>query len=113
MKYSIIQLSHFIIPVICILSSVFSPAECQHLGDFTGKIIDAQTSHGIAGAWIKIEELDSTVKGDEAGNFILHGIPEGNYTLTLQAPGYGRTVILGVPIIRDQIVYQEYFFTKR
>lgn len=90
----------------------FSPAQGQNSGDLAGKIIDVNTFSGIAEALIKIEELDSISRSDRSGTFIFHAIPEGTYTLTIQAPGYGRTVILGVSVIKGQVLYQEYFLQK-
>ncbi len=112
MKYGIAQLSYFGIAGIFFLLLMYSPAKCQNPGDLSGKIIDAQTSAGIPDALIKIEELDKMIKSDTAGYFILRAIPEGSYTLTIQAPGYGRTVILSVPVMKGQIIYQEYFLQK-
>jgi len=99
-------------PVILLLLSWFSPAQGQNSGDLAGKIIDVNTLSGIAEVLIKIEELDSISRSDRSGTFIFHAIPEGTYTLTIQAPGYGRTVILGVSVIKGQVLYQEYFLQK-
>ena len=57
----------------------------------------------VAGAWVRLVELDQTVTTDVAGQFIFEGIRRGSYTLTGGAPGHATvTRAIDVPSLSGE-----------
>ncbi len=103
---------HILFLLAGVLLLPFSRADSRETGELAGRIIDVSSNRGIPRVMIKIGEMDSIYYSDDAGKFLLRGLREGNYILTLQAAGYGRTVLLGIPVLAGQVLYQEYFLQK-
>jgi uncharacterized surface anchored protein len=61
-------------------------------GSIQGRITDAVTGGGLAGAIINVNDQNSflvqTVIADSGGNYQITGLPPGNYTLIAQASNY-------------------------
>ena len=78
----------FIILLLC-MSAVAASAQ----GLIKGKVLDRQTSEPLGFVAVKLvrQGTDALVQGtvtDEEGNFLLDGLPNGNYTLQLSFVGY-------------------------
>jgi hypothetical protein len=57
----------------------------------------------VAGAWIRLVELDKTVTTDATGQFIFEGIRQGAYTLTGGVPGHATvTRVVEVPSLSGE-----------
>ena len=56
-------------------------------GSISGKVTDASTGAGIAGATVSDGPASATT--DSTGAYTLAGVPAGTYTLTVSASGYG------------------------
>lgn len=66
------------------------PATGNTADDFnvTGNVNDSVTGNPIAGAKVKLVELDIQVLTDESGNYGIEGVPAGGYTVEMVANGY-------------------------
>ncbi|MBN2366024.1 MAG: TonB-dependent receptor, partial [Calditrichaeota bacterium] len=105
--------THLFSFIFCGLVIIFTGnISAQGTGQLAGKIIDVKSGSGIPDALIKIDKLDSVHYSQGNGYFEFSGIPEGSYTITIQAPGYGRTILLNVPVISAEVVYREIFLEK-
>lgn len=77
------------------LCPVAAWSQAQNGGTVTGVITD--TSHGLlpgAAITLRSEERGNTfeAKANEQGEYTLNGIPQGAYTLQVDAPGFGQYV---------------------
>jgi hypothetical protein len=95
-----------------IFLTFYSYAAAQKNGGIAGKVIDVQKNSGISRVLIRIEELDSVKYTGNDGFFEFRDIPEGTYTIILQAPGYGRTIFLGLPVISNEVIYKQFYLQK-
>ncbi|MCK6601307.1 MAG: TonB-dependent receptor [Bacteroidetes bacterium] len=57
-------------------------------GDFTGKVVDAETNKPIPDVVVRIENLDLTEKTSATGEFVLTRLKGGTYTLRFLHVGY-------------------------
>ncbi|MFQ5631568.1 MAG: carboxypeptidase-like regulatory domain-containing protein, partial [bacterium] len=78
-------------PVVFLAISIFflpkiSPA--QNTGAIEGKVIDAKTSHPVAGANVLIDGTDYGAASDSTGAFRIDAIPAGRHTLKVLVIGY-------------------------
>jgi outer membrane cobalamin receptor len=72
-------------------------AHAQHAGQIMGTVIDAATSHGVAGVAIRLPALQRTAVTDAAGHFALRGIEPGEWTLHVERLGFvARTSIVTI-----------------
>jgi hypothetical protein len=97
---------------LCMFLTFYSYAPAQATGGIAGKVIDVQKNSGIPRVLIRIEELDSIKYTGNEGLFEFRDIPEGSYTIILQATGYGRTIFLGLPVISNEVVYKQFYLQK-
>jgi len=81
-------------------------------GGLAGRIVDVKTQKALPGVLVKIAELDTSQFSSQKGEFVFRGLPAGEYTLSFQAPAYGKTILLNVPVIAGQVVYKEIFLEK-
>lgn len=80
----------------------FVPGEAAGPGDagtIGGAIRDAAGSV-VAGATIRIEEIDVEVQADDSGLFEIE-VPRGKYTLTISAPGYQTVRKAGLRVVAN------------
>jgi PKD repeat protein len=56
------------------------------LGSISGNLTDVQTSQPVEGATVGCGTRQ--VKTDSSGRYIMAGVPQGSYTVTISAPGY-------------------------
>ncbi|GAB4331164.1 MAG: TonB-dependent receptor [Calditrichia bacterium] len=81
-------------------------------GAITGNIIDAATAAGLEGAFIKVAGIDSTHLSGKNGFYYIKNIPAGSATLVVEAAGFGRTVVLDIPIIPGEVIYRDIYLQK-
>jgi len=58
-----------------------------------GTVVDQSTGEVLPGAQVKINGLDQTVYTDLDGNFEVHGIKPGSYTLDVSLVSYSENKI--------------------
>jgi thermitase len=56
------------------------------LGSIAGNVTDVQTSQPVEGATVSCGTREA--KTDSSGRYIMAGVPQGSYTVTVSAPGY-------------------------
>lgn len=79
------------------LSGIYFQAEAQNCNiTITGHVENAETHELLAGASIKIIELDSLLSTDEKGDFTIHGLCEGVYHIEISH--------IGCETIRERVV---------
>jgi hypothetical protein len=91
-------------PPVTTLFSEYGTVEEPELEEMTA-IGGVVTSSGqpVAGAWVRLVELDQTVTTDATGQFIFEGIRRGAYTLTGGAPGHATvTRAIDVPSLSGE-----------
>jgi len=65
-----------------------SPAKSAAPGAIVGTITDADTDQPISGATITIPALGLTTMSGYFGEYFIGGLPDGQYTVCVSAPGY-------------------------
>ena len=60
-----------------------------HAGTIKGTVISEDDNAGLPGAKVYLRSTRLACLTDGSGNFILKGIPSGNYTLVVEYIGYG------------------------
>jgi protocatechuate 3,4-dioxygenase beta subunit len=63
------------------------------LGSLEGTVTDRLTGRPIAGARLRLLELGLEAATDSSGRYVFRDIPSGEYTLTVEAPGYRPTAL--------------------
>ncbi len=66
---------------------MLAPVPKKKTASLTGKVSDAESGKGIAGAVVKLEGV-SSVQTDPNGIYKMENIPVGAYTITVSAPDY-------------------------
>jgi hypothetical protein len=67
-----------------------------------GGVVRSGTSP-VAGAWVRLAELDDTVSTNAAGQFLFTGLRRGTYTLQAGAPGHAMVArTIAVPILSGE-----------
>lgn len=67
-------------------------------GTIAGRVIDAQTNQGIAGALVEVLTTDKSATTDAQGNFTIPQVPVGTYTVQASAPNYKPGSVSGVVV---------------
>ncbi len=70
-----------------------TPAEAQQTGALTGYLKITGTDAPVMNARVQVVNLDIFVTTDERGYFAMERVPEGIYTLVIQAPGLQPKVV--------------------
>ncbi len=94
------------------LYGCFNRSLAQSTGLLAGKVRDIASNRPLKNVLVKISETGQTTHTNSRGEFEFTGLPEGVYTLLLQLPGYGRTIVLDLPVIRGETTYKEIFLQK-
>jgi TonB-dependent receptor len=67
-------------------------------GSLRGRVLDADFGDPVAGASIRMLELDAVATSDREGFFLFPDVPPGRYTVTATREGYQRAVAPDVAI---------------
>ncbi len=67
-----------------------------------GKVSDAANAEALAGASIRIIELDIVAYASHDGSFSLNEIPSGTYTLVVNYVGYEKLILSSFSIDKTQ-----------
>ena len=70
-----------------------TPAEAQQTGTLNGYLKIAGTDGPVMNARIQVVNMDIFVITDERGYFTMERVPEGFYTLVIQAPGFQPKIV--------------------
>ncbi|MBN9383762.1 MAG: TonB-dependent receptor [Chitinophagaceae bacterium] len=68
-------------------------------GILKGRIVDFETSQPLPGATLTLLENGLTVLSDDRGYYMLKGVPEGRYDLTVSYAGYEKNYLSGIRVI--------------
>ncbi len=72
--------------------------EEKKMSSLQGKVIDANTSEGLAGVVIEVEGTDIKVFTDFDGNFTLPALPEGSYNLISSFVSYNELKLRNIKV---------------
>jgi hypothetical protein len=56
--------------------------------EFRGDVVDVDTKRPVEGANVALDETAFAETTDEAGEFVMTGVPVGEYTVRIKAEGY-------------------------
>ena len=70
-------------------------------GKIAGTVYDSETGYPLAGATVRIEEIDVTCASDADGEFFLINVPVGTYTLSARSVGYSAIAKFEVKVLLD------------
>lgn len=68
------------------------PLNAQNIVNFSGRVIDSETSIGLANANVYFPELGLGTATNNAGNFRMTGLPRGSHLFEVTSIGYGKKV---------------------
>ena len=68
------------------------PLNAQNIVNFSGRVIDSETSIGLANANVYFPELGLGTATNNAGNFRMTGLPRGSHLFDVTSIGYGKKV---------------------
>ena len=78
-------------------------AQSTTKGKISGTAVDAETGDPLIGANVYLENTSLGSASDLDGNFLIMGVPTGNYTLVVSVVGYAETKITDVIVKNDEI----------
>ncbi|GAB4365776.1 MAG: TonB-dependent receptor [Calditrichia bacterium] len=84
----------------------------QNTGELAGKVVDVATNKGIDSVLVTVSGTEHFTYTDRNGEFLIRGVLPGEYAITLQAPGYGRVILLNVPVLAGEVLYKEVFLQR-
>lgn len=94
----------------CVLLSSASPALAQQRGSVTGRVLDA-SGLALPGATVTITEQNTgftrTVVTAETGGFAIPNLDPGQYTITVEMPGFAALKQPDVVLTSGMVVTQE------
>lgn len=82
--------------MITLSTAALAGGEGKKVAQITGKVIDASTAEGVAGAVVEVEGTDIKVYTDFEGNFILPAMVEGSYTIKSSSISYSEVKLRGI-----------------
>ncbi len=81
-----------------------SPVTSQSVkGKIAGRLVDAETGSPLIGANVIIQGTNLGAASDLDGNYLIHAVPPGSYTLVVMMMGYSRIVISDVVVTANQV----------
>jgi hypothetical protein len=93
------------IAVVAVALSLAGPASADVLtGQVVGRVLDADTGKAVAGATVTATSpgwIPQVVTTDARGNYVLTLLPPAIYSVTVHAPGYGKTLERDVRVMLD------------
>lgn len=78
-------------------------AQPRGKGKISGTAVDAETGDPLIGANVYLENTSLGSASDLDGNFLIMGVPAGNYTLIVSVIGYAETKITDVIVKNEEI----------
>ena len=72
-------------------------------GKIAGKLVDGETGGPLIGANVIIQGTNMGAASDLEGNYLILGVPPGNYTLLVMMMGYARVTIKDVVVTAGQV----------
>jgi len=82
--------------VILLIASL--TAQSSEKGKISGTAVDAETGDPLIGANVYLENTSLGSASDFDGNFLITGVPAGNYTLVISVVGYAETKVTDVVV---------------
>jgi len=79
-------------------------ADAQATGNITGVVTDSATSRPVTDVQIAIEGTRFVALTDEAGRYMITGLPAGTYNIDARRIGFQRASITGVVVAAGQTV---------
>jgi hypothetical protein len=90
--------------LLCITQSIMA----AYSGDVKGRVYDRDTKEVLPGANIVVVGTSLGAASDMNGNYVIHGIPLGSYTLSVSYVGYKSTTIK-IKLKEGEVLQQDIF----
>ena len=94
-----IKLTLAILAAVSLIAAAIIMAEPT--GRISGTVVDSQTNLPIAGASVLIVGTNRGANTDSLGNFLIKGVPPGNYTLRITGVGYQALQLINLTVKAD------------
>ena len=85
-----------------ILLLTFSGVILAQNGTIKGSIVDSKTNEPLIGASVLIEGTTNGAAADLDGNFAIHNVAEGTYTLVVSYVSYASVTKKGVSVVKNK-----------
>jgi outer membrane receptor protein involved in Fe transport len=92
---------YFLGTLMLVLLTLIGIAYAGTTGKLTGKVTDADTGEPVIGANILIDGTYMGAAADVKGEYVINNIPPGEYTVSISAVGYQKTIVEKVLIKID------------
>jgi uncharacterized membrane protein len=92
---------YFLGTLMLVLLTLIGIAYAGTTGKLTGKVTDADTGEPVIGANILIDGTYMGAAADVNGEYVINNIPPGEYTVSISAVGYQKTIVEKVLIKID------------
>jgi outer membrane receptor protein involved in Fe transport len=89
-RFKALTASFILLQVFGILASTISLAQDRTAGKIIGSVIDSETNEPIIGANVILEGTTKGAASDVKGEFVIHAIEPGTYTLVVSVVSYAR-----------------------
>jgi outer membrane receptor protein involved in Fe transport len=103
----LISISNLFLTSFLILSLFFAftnNLEAQSVkGKISGKLVDAETGGPLIGANVVIQGTNMGAASDLEGNYLILGVPPGNYSLMVMMMGYAKVTINDVIVTAGEV----------
>lgn len=76
----------------------FLGAHAQNTGGILGVVVDAETKMPLAGASVRVKELDLGTFTDSTGRYYLRDIPAGSYSISASFVGFREESKFNIPV---------------
>lgn len=95
-------MTHKFLPLATLLLTLFSGAIWAQNGTIKGSIIDAKTKEPLIGAAVMIEGTNKGASADLDGNYVIHNLAEGTYTLIASYVSYETMTKKEVVVVKNK-----------
>lgn len=92
------RLAAVTLSVACSLASVGQAIAQEPAGRIVGRVLDAATGRGLAGARVTVVETSVGAVSGVDGRYSLDGVPSGTQRVSATLLGYGTKTVTGVPV---------------
>ena len=100
------------------IATTATPLNAQVAGEVRGRVTNAETARPITNSRVEVTGRSELVRTDVDGNFVLRGLPPGNYVVTVRAVGYagltrdieirnGRVTPLAIALVAQVVVLSD------
>ncbi|MCI0496617.1 TonB-dependent receptor [candidate division KSB1 bacterium] len=91
--------------IFSLLLAVTNDSAAQSVkGKIAGKLVDAETGGPLIGANVVLQGTNMGAASDLEGNYLIMGVPPGQYTILVMMMGYSKVTISDVVVEAGQVI---------